>query len=517
MLLTAGARADRSTIAGRSDWSLTGRGGALLDLGEVTLRAAAYSGLRLPTLNELYRPFVVFPVTTEANDALRPEIVRGHRSRRQLEAGCSARTSASLYSPTSCATRSPTSRYRPRSAAATMSMRSGCMGSRPTPPRNWARSTSCGIAGVERFARAGRWSARRQAPRPDRALQRQRDARLVQCHRPGSRRRFAMSARNMKTTSTATGCLRRRRSACSQATPCRPASDLQFRAENLFDERVVTRDQGGSIDLGQPRTFWIGLKLDGAARLSGARSAAKPDPMKIAFIGGGPAGLYFAISMKLRDPSHDVHVFERNRDGVTFGWGVVFSDQTVENLTANDPVSAQIIADEFAHWDDIDVHIHGETVRSSGHGFIGIGRKRLLEILARPRPRARRRLHFEHECDPDHPSLARLRPGHRRRRHQQPLPRRLRRQLRRRRRRRAPTSSSGSARRRCSTPSPSPSRRPRHGWIWAHAYRFAPDCSTFIVECSEATWRGLGFDRMDQAEAIALCEQIFAKYLDGHR
>ena len=77
LLLTAGARADRSSIAGRSDWTLTGRGGALLDLGEVSLRAAAYSGLRLPTLNELFRPFVVFPVTTEANDALRPEIVRG--------------------------------------------------------------------------------------------------------------------------------------------------------------------------------------------------------------------------------------------------------------------------------------------------------------------------------------------------------------------------------------------------------------------------------------------------------
>ena len=72
--------------------------------------------------------------------------------------------------------------------------------------------------------------------------------------------------------------------------------------------------------------------------------------MKIAVIGGGPAGLYFAISMKLRDATHDITVFERNREGETFGWGVVFSDQTVENLTANDPASAQIIADEFAHW-----------------------------------------------------------------------------------------------------------------------------------------------------------------------
>ena len=76
--------------------------------------------------------------------------------------------------------------------------------------------------------------------------------------------------------------------------------------------------------------------------------------MKTACVGAGPAGLYFAISMKLRDPSHDITVFERNAQGVTFGWGVVFSDQTVENLQANDPKSAKIIADEFAHWDDID-------------------------------------------------------------------------------------------------------------------------------------------------------------------
>ena len=103
--------------------------------------------------------------------------------------------------------------------------------------------------------------------------------------------------------------------------------------------------------------------------------------MKIACVGGGPAGLYFAISMKLRDPAHEITIFERNAAHVTFGWGVVFSDQTLDNLMANDPVSAKIIADEFAHWDDIDVHIRGECITSGGHGFIGIGRKRLLEIL----------------------------------------------------------------------------------------------------------------------------------------
>src|SRR3569833_1658690 len=103
--------------------------------------------------------------------------------------------------------------------------------------------------------------------------------------------------------------------------------------------------------------------------------------MKIACIGAGPAGLYFAISMKLRDPAHQIEVFERNPPGVTFGWGVVFSDLTVDNITRNDPQSAKVITEEFARWNDIDVHILGETITSSGHGFNGIGRKRLLEIL----------------------------------------------------------------------------------------------------------------------------------------
>src|SRR5262245_16263607 len=122
--------------------------------------------------------------------------------------------------------------------------------------------------------------------------------------------------------------------------------------------------------------------------------------MRIACVGGGPAGLVFAISMKLRDPRHDVVVFERNDPGDTFGWGVVFSDQTMDNLRANDPQSAEAIEAEFAHWDDIDVHIHGQTVTSSGHGFVGIGRKRLLNIL---QDRARElgvRLEFRTEIEP---------------------------------------------------------------------------------------------------------------------
>ena len=95
--------------------------------------------------------------------------------------------------------------------------------------------------------------------------------------------------------------------------------------------------------------------------------------MKIACVGGGPAGLYFAISMKLRNPAVQVDVFERNKSGDTFGWGVVFSDQTMENLRRNDPVSACTMEAELTHWDDIDVHVGGAKVSSTGHGFIGIG------------------------------------------------------------------------------------------------------------------------------------------------
>src|SRR3569623_1781917 len=103
--------------------------------------------------------------------------------------------------------------------------------------------------------------------------------------------------------------------------------------------------------------------------------------MRIVCIGGGPAGLYFALMMKSRNPAHDVTVVERNRPNDTFGWGGVFSDQTLGNLRAADAPSADAILNAFNHWDDIEIHFGGRKVRSSGHGFCGIGRKRLLNIL----------------------------------------------------------------------------------------------------------------------------------------
>jgi len=105
--------------------------------------------------------------------------------------------------------------------------------------------------------------------------------------------------------------------------------------------------------------------------------------MKILCIGGGPAGLYFGLLMKLRNPANEITIVERNRPYDTFGWGVVFSDATMENLREADPVSAKEIYAAFNRWDDIDVHFKGRTITSGGHGFIGIGRKRLLNILQR--------------------------------------------------------------------------------------------------------------------------------------
>ncbi|MET0245314.1 MAG: bifunctional salicylyl-CoA 5-hydroxylase/oxidoreductase [Sphingomonas sp.] len=237
--------------------------------------------------------------------------------------------------------------------------------------------------------------------------------------------------------------------------------------------------------------------------------------MKIACVGGGPAGLYFAISMKVRNPGHQVDVFERNRADDTFGWGVVFSDQTVENLMANDPVSGETIRGEFAHWDDIDVSIHGETIRSSGHGFIGIGRKRLLAILQQRARDLGVGLHFQHEASAD-PSdwvdydlviaadgaNSRIRTAHE-----------------------AQFDVDIQVRRnkffwfgttRVFDAFTFAFERNEAGWVWAHAYRFDDNLSTFIVEMDPDTWAGLGLDAMDQPEAIALCERIFARQLDGH-
>ncbi len=238
--------------------------------------------------------------------------------------------------------------------------------------------------------------------------------------------------------------------------------------------------------------------------------------MRVVCLGGGPAGLYFAISMKLRNPGHEVVVIERNRPDDTFGWGVVLSDETLDNLAKNDQRSATAIRSHFAYWDDIAVHYRGTCTLSSGHGFCGIGRKTLLILLQQRAYELGIEMRFETEVE----SAADLARDY------------------------DLVVASDGLNSRVRTEfaehfKPEIDVRPckfvwlgthqkfddaftfifeetEHGWIWAHAYQFDDDTATFIVECTETTWAKFGFGEMTQEESIATCERIFKDHLGGH-
>jgi anthraniloyl-CoA monooxygenase len=236
--------------------------------------------------------------------------------------------------------------------------------------------------------------------------------------------------------------------------------------------------------------------------------------MKIVCVGGGPAGLYFAVLAKLRNRYHDVTVVERNPAGVTYGWGVVFWDDLLDELYRNDPVSAREVHEVSALWGGQEVHIRGgHKAYLGGYGY-SLGRKRLLDILV-----ARARdlgvdVQFERDvknlsefpdadliiaCDGVNSSIRQLHSDH------------------------FQTDVDVGRNKyiwlgtnRVFDSFTFAFEETAAGWIWFHAYCFDAETSTLIVECSPETWAGLGFDELEPDQSVKLLEEIFERHLNHY-
>ncbi len=237
--------------------------------------------------------------------------------------------------------------------------------------------------------------------------------------------------------------------------------------------------------------------------------------MKVACVGGGPAGLYFSILMRLRSRDDQVIVLERNPEGVTYGWGVVFWDGLLEGLSRHDRASANEIAGSSVSWYGQEVRVQGgRTAHVGGSGY-SIGRRRLIDILTRRAVDLGVDVRFQREverlsdlaeadlvvaCDGAGSRLRQQHAGH------------------------FGTDVELGRNRylwlgtsRVFDAFTFAFERTPAGWIWFHAYRFDEEASTCIVECSPETWEGLGLDRLGPEDSVRLLEDIFAAHLDGHR
>lgn len=235
--------------------------------------------------------------------------------------------------------------------------------------------------------------------------------------------------------------------------------------------------------------------------------------MKIACVGGGPASLYFSILMKLQDPSHDITVHERNPAGSTYGWGVTYWAALLDKLREGDPASALAVAENSVSWNDGVAHVGTRTTVAPGDEGFGIGRRRMLDLLAERARSLGVRVEYESEITADDLPEADLVV--------------------------AGDGINSALRERYAGHFGTEVARGRnryiwlgttkvfdsftfsfvetdHGWIWCYAYRFGDDRSTLVIECAPRTWTGLGLDTASESDGLALLEKLFAGLLRGH-
>ena len=235
--------------------------------------------------------------------------------------------------------------------------------------------------------------------------------------------------------------------------------------------------------------------------------------MRIVCVGGGPAGLYFAISAKLRDAGHHITVLERDPLGATYGWGVVYWDDLLDILFRNDPESGRALRAESVLWQEQRVILRAEqTAYLSGYGY-SVGRASLLEILGQRATELGIELRYNQEvndsdlagadlvvvCDGAHSRL--------RQRHSKEFG--------------AQVDVGGNPYIWLGTDKVFDSftfafQQTSAGWIWFHAYPSAAGISTCIVECTRQTWETLGFDSLTNEDGVRLLEKIFEHDLEGH-